>query len=243
MRRKASPRWPNGASRRSVAAEAAPDLAAFLRPTAFIDSDHPEVQSFAVRVAGHLSEPVQIAQALYLAVRDDFRYDPYQIDLSPAGLKASRVLADGHGWCVTKATLLAAACRARGVPARVGYADVRNHLSTERLRAVIGTDDYVWHGYTGIFLGGQWRKATPAFNRGLCSKLGIAPLEFDGVHDSLYQEYDPQGRRHMEYVRQRGDFDDVPGDEIRAAFLHHYPALVKLAGADFDRDVAGETGG
>ncbi|HSV71983.1 MAG TPA: transglutaminase family protein [Methylibium sp.] len=217
------------------------DLTPALRPTALIDADHADVVAFAARVSGELDDPVEIARALYLAVRDGFRYDPYRIDLSTGGVRASRVLADGHGWCVTKSSLLAAACRARGVPARVGYADVRNHLSTERLRAMIGTDDYVWHGYTSIFLAGRWRKATPAFNRGLCDKLGLAPLEFDGRSDSLYQEYDGQGRRHLEYVRQRGDYDDVPIDAIRAAFLVHYPMLVTLAQADFDQDVSRET--
>jgi transglutaminase-like putative cysteine protease len=156
-------------------------------------------------------------------------------------MAASRVLADGHGWCVTKSALLAAVCRARGIPARLGYADVRNHLSTERLRAVIGSDDYVWHGYTSIHLNGQWRKATPAFNQALCDKLGIAALEFDGASDSIYQEHDPQGRRHMEYVRHRGEYDDMPVTEIRAAFLQHYPMLVQLRGADFDHDLATES--
>lgn len=215
-------------------------LEAALRPTALIDADHPAVVAYVDRVAGHLAEPLQAARALYLAVRDDFRYDPYKVDLSPEGMTASRVIADGYGWCVPKATLLAAACRAKGIPARVGYADVRNHLSTERLRAVIGTSDYVWHGYTSIFLNGNWWKATPAFNRGLCDKLGLAPLEFDGGSDSIYQEYDPQGRRHMEYVHQRGEYDDVPAAEIRAAFLQHYPMLVKLGAADFDQDLVRE---
>jgi transglutaminase-like putative cysteine protease len=211
-----------------------------LRPTRFIDADHPAVVALAAEVAGHLADPVAAACALYLAVRDRFRYNPYQLDLSDAGMAASRVLADGQGWCVSKAALLAAVCRARGIPARVGYADVRNHLSTERLRAVIGTDDYVWHGYTSIFLNGHWRKATPAFNAGLCDKLGIVPLAFDGAADSIYQAHDPQGRRHMEYVRERGEFDDVPVADIRAAFLHHYPMLVQLHAADFDGDVAVE---
>ena len=72
------------------------------------------------------------AVALYYAVRDGLRYDPYRIDLSVHGMKASTALAKGYGWCVPKAALLAAVCRAAGIPARVGYADVRNHLSTER---------------------------------------------------------------------------------------------------------------
>lgn len=218
------------------------DIPQALQPTALIDADHPAVIAFA-REHGGAIDPIEKAVLLYRAVRDGFRYDPYRVDLRPEGLKASRVLADGHGWCVTKAALLAAVYRAAGLPALVGYADVRNHLSTERLRAVIGTNEYVWHGYTSVYLEGRWVKATPAFNAGLCHKLGIAVLEFDGRQDSLYQAYDPQGRRHMEYVRQRGEFVDVPQAQIRADFESHYPALVRLGQGDFEVDVAREAAG
>jgi len=212
-----------------------------LQSTPTIDSQDPRVVEFASQICGGLSNSIDVAKALYLAVRDEIRYDPYKVDLSEVGMKASTALAQGFGWCVTKSALLAAACRSRGIPARVGFADVRNHLSTERLRSVIDTNDYVWHGYTSIFLRGRWCKATPAFNRSLCSKLGVEPLEFDGRNDSLHQEFDTQGRRHLEYIRQRGEFDDVPVAEIRAAFLHHYPRLVQLGQADFEHDVAKET--
>lgn len=135
-----------------------------LRATDLIDSDHPDVASFAAE-HGTGATPTEVAVALYYAVRDGFRYDPYRIDLSPAGMRASTVIANGVGWCVPKAALLAACCRARGIPARVGYADVRNHMSTRRLTEMMGTDVFMWHGYTDIHLDGAWRKATPAFNR------------------------------------------------------------------------------
>ena len=66
-----------------------------------------------------------------------------------------------------------------------------------------------------LHLGGRWVKATPAFNRELCDKVGIAPLEFDGERDSLFQPLDLEGRRHMEYVRDRGVFADLPLEQIR----------------------------
>ena len=127
-----------------------------LSPTALIDSDHPAVVAFAAR-HGRGADDREKAVALYYAVRDGFRYDPYRIDLSGDGMKASTVLANGYGWCVPKATLLAAACRAAGVPARVGFADVRNHLSTARMREVMQTDVFYWHGYTDILIDGEWR--------------------------------------------------------------------------------------
>jgi transglutaminase-like putative cysteine protease len=217
---------------------------ATLAPTALIDSDHPDVIAFAREHAqgGHDRER---AVALYLAVRDRFRYDPYRLDLSPVGMKASTVIAQGSGWCVPKAALLVAACRAAGLHARLGFADVRNHLSTERLRQTMKTDVFIWHGYADIWLEGQWVKATPAFNIELCDKFGLLPLEFDGLSDSIYHPFDKTGQRHMEYVNQRGTFDDMPLAQIVADFQTVYGSWMAdqnpLAQASFAQDVAAET--
>ena len=211
-----------------------------LSPTAMVDSDHPSVLAFAQSAAAGASDDRERAVKLYYAVRDGFRYDPYQLNFSVDGLKASRVLSLGYGWCVTKAALLAAACRALGVPARVGYADVRNHLSTARMREMMGTDIFYYHGYTAIQLGGHWVKATPAFNVELCRKAGLHTLEFDGTADSIYHPFDLAGRQHMEYLAFRGEFDDIPRDELVQAMTTHYARLPGLAGADWDDDVAAE---
>jgi transglutaminase-like putative cysteine protease len=213
---------------------------ATLAPTALIDSDHPAVVAFSRRATG--ATPTERAISLYYLVRDGFRYDPYRIDLSVQGLRASRVLEVGYGWCVPKAALLAAAARAAGIPARVGYADVRNHLSTARMRTLIPDDLYIWHGYTEMWLDGAWVKATPAFNLSLCERFGILPLDWDGRSDSLYHPYDREGRRHMEYVNQRGSFDDVPVAQIDSDFTALYPMWLASASADadFERDAERE---
>jgi transglutaminase-like putative cysteine protease len=225
----------------------APEPATHLAATPLIDSDHPAVQTF-VREHAVGASPRERAVSLYLAVRDSLRYDPYRIDLSTAGMRASTALQQGFGWCVPKAVALAAVARAAGIPARLGFADVKNHLSTERLRQTMGTDVFVWHGYTELWLDGAWRKATPAFNIGLCDKFGLLPLDFNGVHDSLYHPFDRAGQQHMEYVNQRGTFDDLPLDQIRASFAEVYPGLVSgMAGteadfaADAEREAATET--
>lgn len=213
-----------------------------LTPTRIVDSDHLTVIEYAQRHAVGNSD-VERAVALFYAVRDDFRYDPYRITLTPDGMKASTVLSNGYGWCVPKATLLAAACRASGIPARLGFADVRNHLSTERMREVMGTDVFYWHGFTEIRLEGAWVKATPAFNIELCDKFGLLPLEFNGREDSIYHRFDRQGHEHMEYVAQRGTFDDVPLDLLIADFRTLYPMWRSELEVtdDFQSDVARET--
>lgn len=217
------------------------DLQAALRPTAFIESDHPGVRDFAGRAMGDAADPRERAVRLYYATRDQIRYDPYRLELSVDALKASAVLMSARGWCVNKAVLLAALCRAAGIPARLGYADVRNHLSTERMRQTMQTDTFYYHGYTAILLDGRWVKATPAFNLSLCEKFGLQPLEFDGREDSIYHPFDLAGNRHMEYLQLRGEFDDVPLADIRRNFAEHYPHMARLDEGDFDQDVARET--
>lgn len=214
-----------------------------LSPTPQIDSDHPDVVAFARTHAQGDTEQKR-AVALYQAVRDPIRYDPYRIDLSEHGMTASTVLTQGFGWCVPKAVLLAAVARAAGIPARLGFADVKNHLSTEKLRQTMQTDVFVWHGYTELWINGAWRKATPAFNIELCDKFGLLPLEFDGVHDSLYHALDRAGRQHMEYVNERGSFDDLPLTQIRAAFAEVYPLITagQTIHGDFAADAAREAG-
>jgi transglutaminase-like putative cysteine protease len=211
-----------------------------LAATTHVDSDHPQVRAFAALHASGVSAREQ-AVALYYAVRDGFRYDPYRVDLGTEGMRGSSVLSAGHGWCVTKAALLAAACRAAGIPARLGFADVRNHLTSERLRRTMGTDLFTFHGYTEIRLDERWVKATPAFNLSLCQRAGTHALEFDGRSDSILQPFDVTGRRHMEYVRERGSFADVPREEIVRDWDETYPPTVEWkrdAGqADFESEV------
>jgi transglutaminase-like putative cysteine protease len=149
---------------------------------------------------------------------------------------------------VPKAVLLAALCRAVGIPACVGFADVRNHLSTERLREHMDTDVFYFHGYTSIYLNDKWVKATPAFNVELCEKFSLHPLEFDGLADSLYHEFDTSGNKHMEYLKDRGEYVDVPFEEMMAIFDEHYPGMVPaqnasadaLDAANWERDVEQE---
>jgi len=217
------------------------DLTPFLAPTPIVDADHPSVREFTARLVDGVRGDTARAIALYYAVRDGIRYDGYGIELTVRGLSASHTLAQGRGWCVSKAVLLAAACRAAGIPARLGYADVRNHLSTARMRELMGTDEFYWHGYTDVFLDGRWFKATPAFNVELCRRFRLKPLEFDGTEDSIFHAFDEDGQQHMEYLRYRGEFADVPLERIARDFAERYPQLAQLIQGDFDLEVARET--
>lgn len=200
---------------------------AWLRPTPFVDSDAPAVVAFARSVVGGEGDPRRRAIALYYAVRDRVTYTPYCDFRSPETYRASAVLAKGAGFCVGKAAALAAVARAEGIPARLRFADVRNHLCTPRLRALVGGDVFYYHGYVELEIEQRWVKATPAFDLTLCERFGVLPLEFDGREDSVFQPYDRAGRRHMEYVLDRGVEADVPVDAIVTTFAREYPRLVE----------------
>lgn len=194
----------------------------YLTPTAIIDSDHPSIQDYARKAQGGSKDPVEIAVRLYLTVRDDIRYDPYSPFYLPEHYRASYVLKRGRSFCVPKASLLCAVGRACGIPSRIGLADVRNHLTTKQLIEFLGSDLFVCHGFVELYLEGKWVKATPAFNRELCEKHHVPPLEFNGREDSLFQPYNLQNQKFMEYVAFRGVYADVPVGETVDAWKEAY---------------------
>lgn len=219
-------------------AEAMKPDARYLQPTRFLDSDSPRVRSFAARAVAGAASDLEKSVALYYAVRDGIRYDPYAVRTDPAEYQASTVAALSAAFCIQKAILLGAAARAIGVPSRLGFADVRNHLTSAKLRSTMGSDLFVYHGFTELHLEGKWVKATPAFNLELCRRFGVRPLEFDGRSDSIFHEFDAENRRHMEYVRERGSFAEFPFEEVMIAFRQEYPALFDRLGAEPVRDEA-----
>lgn len=200
---------------------------AYLTPNRFVDSDHPAVLAYAHEHAVGATDRERIV-ALYYAVRDGFRYNPWNVKFKAEDFTASHLLLRDRamgGHCVDKANLLAACARAVGVPSRLHFANVRNHVGTARLEAYLGTDLLVYHGYTEVWLNERWVAATPAFNRELCERLGVAPLEFDGTEDCVFQEYDGGGR-FMEYVTDHGAHADIPIDAMVAAWRQHYPKIM-----------------
>lgn len=213
--------------------------AAWLAPTWFVDSDSDEVGAFVERAAGGTTDPHDVAVRLFHAVRDGFRYDPYGTSHEPDAFRASAVTRSSSNWCVPKSVLLTAAARRAGIPARLGFADVRNHLTSEKLTAHMGTDVFAWHGYSLLLLGERWFKVSSAFNIELCRRFGVKVLEFDGTADALMHPFDEAGNRHMEYVNDRGTFDDLPLDDMLATFATMYPPTIADAGADDEAFRAG----
>ena len=202
----------------------------FLAAARYIDSDHPAVVAFAREHAKGTTD-LERAVSLYYAVRDGIRYNPFLDFSRDTAYRGSVCLETGEGFCIGKAALLAACARAAGIPARVGFADVKNHLTSPRLAETMGSDLFVYHGYTELHLDGKWVKATPAFNLSLCTRFRVRPLEFDGREDSIFHPFDADNRRHMEYLRDRGVHADVPVEEIQRTFREAYPKFYRLGSA------------
>lgn len=194
----------------------------YLTSGKFVNSDAPEIQQYAQQHAQHLSSDKEKAIALFYTVRDGFKYNPYNINVK---MKATDVLGKSEAHCVDKACLLTASCRALGIPARMGFGAVRNHLATSRLEDILGTDILAFHGYSDIYLEGKWVKATPAFNKELCERFNVDPLPFDGENDCLFQEEDKGSGKFMEYIEDYGTFPDIPIDLFIAKMVEYYGHL------------------
>jgi transglutaminase-like putative cysteine protease len=211
-------------------APAEPDPAALPGPqhlaaTEYLDTAHPSVREFAQRaVAGAATDQERLSR-LFTAVRDQIRYDPYQLSHEPRDYVASNVITRGAAYCIPKAVVLTATARSLGIPARLGFSDVKNHLQSPKLAARMGTDVFVFHGYSELYFHGAWRKATPAFNVELCTRFGVPPLTFDGSADALLHPFAADGSAYMEYIRDRGVYADLPLASILKALAAAYPGF------------------
>lgn len=201
------------------------NLEIYLKSAEFINSDHPRVQDFVSAKTDHIDGLEEKITALYYAVRDGFRYDPYRLDFSREAMKASHLVSRDYGYCVEKSCLFAASARALGVPARMGFANVRNHIGTAKLEALLQTNVLVFHGYAEIYLNDQWVKTTPVFNKELCELLNVEPLEFNSREDAIFQQYNRSGGKFMEYLYDYGHFADVPYDIFMGELVKFYPHL------------------
>lgn len=199
----------------------------YLRPTFYLDFDQADVRQFALENSLRNGCDKENAARLFNAVRDGFRYDPYRLDLRKEGLRASNLVRRESGYCIEKSILLAAAGRAIGIPSRLSFYIVANHIATEKIELVLKTNKLVFHGATEFYLDEKWRKATPAFDSGLCSRLGVAVLEFDGERDSVFQQFDEEGNVFMEYLHDYGHFDDMPHELAVSEFKKHYPHIIE----------------
>lgn len=196
------------------------ELSLYLKQTYYIDYDSPLVSRVSKEIAAE--HPEELAKAIFNFVRDRIIYTPYSPFYLPEHYPASNTLTRGEGFCVQKAVLLAALARAHGIPSRLVFADIRNHLVSKKLWAMMKTDLFAFHGYNELFIDGRWIKVTPTFDIGMCKRLNLRPVEFDGHNPATFHSHDLNGRLHVEYIADHGHFADLPFEKIMDGFRHAY---------------------
>lgn len=198
----------------------------------YVNSVASEVNAFAQKALSTLPEngdEKTKAIRLFDAVRDDIRYNPYQLSFAENEYQSDYIANLGAAYCVPKAILLAACLRSIGIPAGVGFADVKNHLNSAKLADVMETNLFMYHGYVALRLGDETFKVTPTFNQELCERFGVRAIEFDGASDALFHEFDADKRQHMEYVKDRGIFEDPPIPQILEDMAIVYPKMKQIS--------------
>jgi len=128
-----------GAASRPDLQEAAPGETA-RGPSATIESDAPEVVALAARLAGDATDAWTVARRLERGV---YEYIDKR-SLGVAFATAREVCRDRSGDCTEHAVLLAAVCRARGLPSRVA-------MGLEYLGGIFGG-----HAWTEVWIDGEW---------------------------------------------------------------------------------------
>lgn len=163
------------------------DLSEFLRATHIIDSNHPRI----VKKASELTKDCQIdvlkAKALFEFVRDSYN------DNRCESFIASEVLECGGNSCRQRSILLAALCRAVGVPARLHLQKVTIKNWKKGDGEII--ENYTFaHGIVGIFLSEAWHLYESVGNKDKWivwtqdeERGSEMPIEFYPDRDCLFQ--------------------------------------------------------
>ncbi len=191
----------------------------YLSPTFFIDSDTVSVREKSREVIGSEIREREKATNLFFFVRDKIKYSHYVSRSSPEDFRASQILSRGAGYCVQKAVLLVALARAADIPARLRFSKIRNHLTPPELLEKRGTNVFAYHGLAELYLESSWIKATPTYDLDYCKKTGTTPVHFDGKKDALLPPRTLDGRPHIEYLKDRGFFHDLPFNELQKASI------------------------
>ena len=203
------------------------DISLFMQPTFFIDSDHESIVKLASNLT-RASDPPEIrAEQLFIYVRDEIEYN-FPNPLEKENYIASKILARGKGYCITKAVLLCALARAAQIPTAIIHSDLLDHTLPPHVQELMGTNIMYFHAFNSFLLGGKWIRADASQSYELIKRKGYHLVEFDPTKDSLLPETMPDGRPHAEYLKIYGTYSDFPFDGLFKIFT------TKLEQMNFD---------
>ena len=195
-----------------------------LQPTKFFDFNNNKVKKKAEEIIQGIFSEQEMAIKLFYWVRDEIKYNMYTyIPMFESNLRASTTLRRKNGFCMSKAILLSTFARAIGIPARIHMVDIINHKVPDWIEDFMGTKTFHCHGYSELYLNGDWIKLTPVFDKNTALKAGYLPLvQFNGEDHALLSPYDEEGNKFIEYVRDWGVFDELPIKMIDEIFQKNY---------------------
>lgn len=193
--------------------------ASSLRPSFCIDSNAKSIREKAAHLTASLTEGRDKARKLFYFVRDQIRYNFGPEVYEPSHFKASRALELGNGFCMQKAALYAALCRASGIPARIGFQHLVDYKIVGPFLEMLGTNELRNHGMNAIYLDGRWIAVDATLDRTLCERKDYRLVEFDGRQDALLPRTDRNGKPHFTIREQKGFYNDTPKFAMRT-FLH-----------------------
>ena len=196
----------------------------YLKPTPSIDCGAKSIKEKAQALTKGQEQTAEKARSLFYFVRDEIKYNLYSPFHLPEHYRANAILERGEGFCVQKAVLLAALARAIGIPSRLRCADIRNHILPKKAAETLGTNLLIYHTYNELYIDGRWIKAAPTFDIKMCQEMQYIPVEFDGKNDALLHSHNQEGELHIEYLRDRGHYHDVPLNKILETMIQTYGA-------------------
>lgn len=200
-------------------------LEQYLKPATGIECDNPRIVELAAEITAGCTTDDEKARALFNWVRDEVAYTMNAPFWDMKFYLATSVIDRGEGYCVQKSCVLTTLARAAGIPSRMCFADIENlAIDQEVVDLMGGTRLFTYHSYTEWFIDGQWRMATPTFDKDLCQRKGYPVVEYSSGENLMLPEKTLDGSPYIKYKLKRGHRDELPLAEIMDSWIENYSA-------------------
>lgn len=137
---------------------ATPEIADYLKSTAFIQSDHQAIRQSARRAVGDAKDTftatTRLSGYVYRHVRDEY---------VPSYSNALEALRSGRGDCTEHSILFVALARSLGIPARVAVG----------IAYWPPGDGFGWHAWAEVYADGAWYSVDPTWNQAIADATHI----------------------------------------------------------------------
>ncbi len=181
-----------------------------LRPSYCIDSDNKAIIRKASALISSIRNAREKVRRIFRFVRDEIPYNFAPAVSNRSHFRASHTLELGTGFCMQKAALFAALCRASGIPARIGFQHIRDYMIAGGFLRLMGTNELSPHGMNAVYLNGRWVMADCTLDSGLANRKRYRLVDFDGARHALLPKTTRTGKPHFDILKQYGFYNDTP---------------------------------